>query len=187
MAQIQSWVTILGGAGLHFLHTEVPTLRDILRKRLLIQEKKMLVEGGGRKNYSVREMIEEQLTAIYAQWAKSNVKFKPPVVAERKPLVNKLIKAWDKVTDIALKKETKANVVSIWESKLEDSDQPPCKEDCTKQAHIDCSCEDAQKVPVLDLAWLKGQREKTGSKSKYQIKNADVKETEKQINTAKRK
>ena len=155
----------------------------------------MLVEGGGRKNYSVREMIEELVTAIYAQRAKSNVKFKPLVVAERKPLVNKLIKAWEKVTDIALKKETKANVVSIWESKLdklfditlcqcpitlcEDSDQPPCMEDCTKQAHIDCSCEAAQKVPVLDLAWLKGQKEKTRSKSKYQMKNADVKETAK--------
>ena len=104
-------------------------------------------------------MIEELVTAIYAQWAKSNVKFKPPVVADRKPLVNKLIKAWEKVTEIALKKETKANVVSIWEPELdklfdttlfqclitlcEDSDQPPWEVDCIKQAHIDCSCEAA--------------------------------------------
>ena len=51
-------------------------------KGLLIQEEKMLQEGGGRKNYSVRDMIEELVTANYAQWAKSNVKFKPPVVAD---------------------------------------------------------------------------------------------------------
>ena len=163
----------------------------------------MLEEGGGRKNFSVRDMVEELVTAIYAQWEKSNVKFKPPVVADRKPLVNKLRKAWERMTDIALKKETKAHVVSYWESRLdklfditlcqcpitlcEDSDQPPCEEDCIKQAHINCSCEAAQKVPVLELAWLKGQKEKTGSKFKYQMKNADLKETEKQINTAKRK
>ena len=65
----------------------------------------MLEEGGGRKNYCVRDMIEELVTAIYAQWAKSNVKFKLPVVADRKPLVNKLIKAWEKVTEIAHKQE----------------------------------------------------------------------------------
>ena len=40
---------------------------------------------------------------------------------------------------------------------------------------------------MLDLGWLKGQKEKTGSKSKYQMKNADLKETAKQMNSAKRK
>ena len=44
----------LGGAVLDFLHTEVATLRDVLRKGLLIKEETMLEEGGGRKNYSAR-------------------------------------------------------------------------------------------------------------------------------------
>ena len=43
-----------GGASLDFLHTELPTLRNVLRKGLLIQEEK--TEGGEIKNYSVREI-----------------------------------------------------------------------------------------------------------------------------------
>ena len=96
----------LGGAGLEFLPTEVPTLRDVLRKGVLIQEEKMLTDGGDRKNYPVKEMIDELVTAIYAQWTKSNVKFKPPVVSNRKALISRLENAWEKVSAIVLKKET---------------------------------------------------------------------------------
>ena len=42
------------GPATDLLLTEVPTLRDILRKGLLIQEEKIIAEGGGRKNIPVQ-------------------------------------------------------------------------------------------------------------------------------------
>ena len=68
-----------------------------------------------------------------------------------------------------------------------DSDSPPCKENCKAEAHIDCSCEKSVKIPVLELAWLKGQRDKIGSRSKHQMGGADMVETAKQDKTSKRK
>ena len=185
----------LGGAGREFLPSEVPTLRDVLRKGILIQENKMLEEGGERKNFPVREMIEELVTDVYNQWEKSNIKFKSPVVSDRKPMVMRLENAWKKVNLIPLKKETKPNVVKIWESKLDrlfditfcqcpitlcsDTAQPPCKDDCKAEAHIQCSCTKEQKLLVLELAWLKSQREKAGSKSKQKMISEDKEETPK--------
>ena len=193
----------LGGAGCDFLPTEVPTLRDVLRKGLLIQETKMLEDGGDRKNYPVKPMIEELVKSIYLQWYKANAKFIPPVVRSAPTLVKRLLEAWEKVTAIALKKETKQKTVASWESKLdklfditvcqcpitlcENSSAPPCKKDCKAEAHIICNCEKSVKVPVLDLVWLKGQREKTGSRSTHLIGGPDMAETEKQKKAAKRK
>ena len=45
------------GPGAELLPTEVPTPRDILRKGILIQEEKMLSEGGERKNFPINQMI----------------------------------------------------------------------------------------------------------------------------------
>ena len=104
----------LGGPGCDFLPTEVPTLRDVLRKGLLIREAKMLEDGGDRKNYPVRPMIEELVSNIHDQWKKSNVKFTPPVVTNSKSLVNRLLNVWEKVTAIAQKKETKPKLVNSY-------------------------------------------------------------------------
>ena len=191
------------GPGAELLPTEVPTLRDILRKGILIQEEKMLSEGGERKNFPINQMIEELTTSLYSQWEKSNFKFKPPVVSEIINVVRRLTKAWEKFTAISQRKETKESVVSTWESKLdilfditichcpitlcEETDSPPCQEGCGAAAHISCNCPAQVKLPVSDLAWLKGQREKIGSKSKYQIKDADIKYTKEVEKTAKRK
>ena len=185
----------LGGTGKEFLPSEVPTLRDVLQKGLLIQECKMLEGGGGRKNYPVREMIEELVTAVYLQWEKSSSMFKPPVVSDKKALVQRVKRLWEKATAIALKKETKEAVVSSFESKLDrlfditvcQCTITLCNEGCIKEAHIFCTCMKDKKVPLLELSWLKSQREKTGSKSNLQMVTEDKKETEKQQRYEERK
>ena len=50
------------------------------------------------------------------------------------------------------------------------------------QAHIRCTCKKEQKIPVLDLAFIKAQRDKTGSTSSYQIGLPDYPETRRQVN-----
>ena len=67
----------LGGPGIDFTPSEVPTLRDVLFKGILIQENKMLMEGGERKSFPVKDMIRELASSIYCQWYKSNAKFSP--------------------------------------------------------------------------------------------------------------
>ena len=57
-----------------------------------------------------------------------------------------------------------------------------CEEDCVAQAHIQCTCKKEQKIPVLDLAFIKAQSDKTGSTSSYQIGLPDYPETRRQVN-----
>ena len=76
----------------------------------------MLTDRGDRKNYPVKEIIDKLVTEIYAQWTKSNVKFKPTVVSNRKALISRLENAWEKASAIALKKETRPNIVSTLKS-----------------------------------------------------------------------
>ena len=42
-------------------------------------------------------------------------------------------------------------------------------EGCVIEAHINCSCSKERKIPVKDLAYIKGQKEKVGSKGPHQM------------------
>ena len=119
-----------------------------------------------------------------------NVQFQFPVVSDRKALVQRLKYAWEKVNLIALRKITKHNIVKIWESKLDklfdittcqcpitlckETKESSCINDCTYKAHIQCSCSKDKKLPLLELAWMKYQQDKVGSKSKQQIISEDM-------------
>jgi hypothetical protein len=53
--------------------------------------------------------------------------------------------------------------------------------ECLQNAHICCSCPREEKLPVLDLAFLKAQREKEGEKGRMMITSTvDMKEQERQ-------
>ena len=55
------------GPGKEFLPTEVPTLRGVLRKALLIQEEHILDEVGDRRSLSVADLmikVEEELIIV---------------------------------------------------------------------------------------------------------------------------
>ena len=52
-------------------------------------------------------------------------------------------------------------------------------EGCDINAHISCSCERQKKIPVKELFYIKGQREKIGSRGSHQIGAPDLVESKK--------
>ena len=40
----------------------------------------------------------------FSQWEKSNFRFQPPVISEKKKVIRRLIYAWEKFSAIAIKK-----------------------------------------------------------------------------------
>ncbi|KAK1886299.1 3-deoxy-D-manno-octulosonic acid kinase [Dissostichus eleginoides] len=51
---------------------------------------------------------------------------------------------------------------------------------CVIQAHINCSCSREKRIPLKDLAYTKGQKEKVGSKGSHQIGGPDLQEHKRQ-------
>ena len=67
------------GAGKEFSLADVPTVRAVIRRGLLLKEQKA-EEGVDHKNYPTKDMARDLATLVVAQWQKANVKFKYPVI-----------------------------------------------------------------------------------------------------------
>ena len=57
----------LVGTGKEFLPSEVPTLRDVIRKGIQIQQDN-IYKGISRNNYSISNMIRELTKLVINQW-----------------------------------------------------------------------------------------------------------------------
>ena len=55
-----------------------------------------------------------------------------------------------------------------------------CSSTCVSGIHIFCDCSREKKIPVIELAFMKGQREKFGSIGLHQIGPVDLPETRRQ-------
>ena len=80
----------LVGPGKEFLPSDVPTLRGVMQRGLLIKERLMLEEGRGKKQVQVSEIVEELVPLIEVQWQNSNPRFCPPVTIQGYSLRKKL-------------------------------------------------------------------------------------------------
>ena len=82
----------LGGEQ-ELLPTKVPTLRDILRKGLMIQREMLIMMKVDRRNFKVNEMADQLSDLVIKRWTKANALFKPPVVIAKKSLSKNISKA----------------------------------------------------------------------------------------------
>ena len=144
----------------------------------------MLVEEVDRRNFTVRELSEKLAGEVTTIWCSSNPQFVPPVVSSSKSLADRISIAWKKFQSICHGRENK-KTADTWTAKLdklfditicrcsiflcEESESQCSGSNCSAGAHINCTCPRSIKLPVLDLAWLKSQREKIGSKSKFPV------------------
>ena len=69
----------LVGPGKHFLTSEVPTLRAVMQRGILLQQERLIVEDVQRNNYPMAELAKDLAQLVILQWRKSNANFKPPV------------------------------------------------------------------------------------------------------------
>ena len=192
------------GKGKEFDVTEVPTLRAVIQRGLLIKENWMLGQADCKKNeITLQDICKELASDISKQWLKSNNKFSPPVVIEQHSIVIKVRRLWERVEKVAqgnAKKAEKVKIDSMLDKLVditncshqirlckEAGSGCPDHENCKAKAHIECSCIARNKIPVLDLEWLYYQREKVGEKSNMKMGPVDWAETEKQVKALKNK
>jgi hypothetical protein len=196
------------GKGKEMSQTELPTLRDCFQYGIFLRETNM--DFMNHITHDTRVMAKEILNGIRERWERASAKFKPPVTATDKTIENKLVTLWDKASKIAWKHLTSAKEINNFEENLDKLfDITKCKcpivncedvtctgchcgeKDCTGcpkpgtsslvPCHIICKCPADQKLPLIELSFIRAQREKVGEKSAAMIGNADKKESKKQI------
>ena len=62
-----------------------------------------------------------------------------------------------------------------------------CSLNCKQEAHITCTCKREEKVPVLELRFIRSQRDKEGSNSSHIIGGKDESESKRQEKAIKNK
>ena len=162
----------LVGTGKEFLPSEVPTLRDIIRKDIEIQQG-VIYKGISRNNFSVTNLARELTDLVINQWHKSNANFQPPVTIDTRTIALLIEKKWNILREISRGKAKKGceekimpfleKLFDITACKCEiylcDTERANCN-GCHYGAHISCSCPQKQIIPLLELRWLYYQRKK---------------------------
>ena len=67
------------GPAKEFLPSEVPTLRAIIQRGLLVRDRLLLEQGSAKTGIHTKDIIAELVPLISTQWQMSNAKFSPPV------------------------------------------------------------------------------------------------------------
>ena len=182
------------GSPQDFSPADVPTLRAVIRRGLLLKEE--MKEGGiDPRHYSARAIAHDLAPIVEAQWQKANVNFVFPVIVSRQRIVEKIFTLWTKVYDVAYgrgKAKERAKVDESMEKLLDivfcthpihlcSDPMSKCSKlkKCKVKAHALCTCLKEEKVPVLELQWLHSQRLKVGEKGGMQMGSGDVKFTKK--------
>ena len=158
--------------------------------------------------HDTRALAKEILSEVRMRWNRASAKFKPPVTAADVTIENKLVSLWDKASQIAWKRLTSAKEINKFEEQLDklfditkckcpivSCDEFPCTgchcgvKECTGcpkpgtsglvPCHVICKCPADQKLPLIELPFLRAQRQKVGGKSAAMIGNADKKESQK--------
>ena len=189
----------LVGPGKEFLPSEVPTLRALIQKGILMQEDN-LHNNIIRSKYPIKDMAKDLVQLILAQWQKSNIDFQPPVTKHEKTIADIIVAKWETLRKVSQKRANKKETENIINclDKLFDITTCQCiiylcndeKTDCSGcslGAHIFFKCQQDQKIPKLELKWLYLQRQKIGEKSTLQMSVNDFKESQRKLKGVKRK
>ena len=198
-ASIKSSISQYIGSGKEFTLTELPTLREVLRYGVFLQEKYKIEHDKDYRNYSIQDVAKDVLPSLLAQWKRANCEFKPPVIIQESSICRKIIKEWETARDISRKRISKKGQIEYFSIKLDklfdlckyQCPIKPCDEincnGCINQVHVVCQCSRDEKIPILELPFMKAQREKIGVKSSMQIGLNDAKESNSQNKLQKRK
>ncbi|KAG7158477.1 hypothetical protein Hamer_G027622, partial [Homarus americanus] len=114
------------------------------------------------------------IVPLLHQWTKANALFKPPVINQCRTIELKLTKLWHKAVETSLGKGNLARKNEFLHTLDTLFDILTCKcsiqlcseSNCShsgkreNNSHIDCGCPREKKIPVLELEFIKAQRQK---------------------------
>ena len=167
---------------------ELPTVRDLIRYGLYLRE----ISDQDRRNYTNEQLVTDLMTGLLAQWSKANSKFTEPVINSKARIRAKLKAMWDQANKVSSNraKVHERNQFMVKLEKLMDiltckcdikaCSDLGCSSACVSGVHIACDCCRESKIPVIELAYIKGQREKVGSVGPHQMGPVDFPETKRQ-------
>lgn len=186
----QVWTHLhdLVGSGSELPVAELPTVRDLMRYGLYLRQ----VSDEDRRNYTNDEIIVDIMNALLSQWCKANPRFTEPVVNSQKRIKTKLKGIWELATKVSLgrakiqerenfmKKLDRLMDILTCKCKISSCCGAECCNNCIGDVHISCTCRREFKIPVIELAFIKSQREKVGSIGHHQMGSVDYPESKRQ-------
>ena len=193
-ATLMTKLSTLVGVGKEFIASDVPTLRSVIQRGILIQERNIHNEIA-YCFYSNKELSLELAQLVIDQWQKSNALFTGSVIYHRRSIAERIKKKWTELSNFAQEKGKRKGAKQIIDNELDKLfDILWCKcpitccreansncEGCNLGAHISCKCPSESKIPTQDLLWVYCQRAKTGDMSELQMGSIDVKERRRQM------
>ena len=168
--------------------SELPTLRQCLKYGLHLREI-------SEEEIEVRDMCKCILSEVNMVWNKASARIN---LVSDKYAIDKLVHEWDTAKECTKRgaKTTKVSNFKIKLDKLFDLCKCKCKlfecsekscAGCKYRAHVDCKCHKEDKIPLMELGFMKSQRDKVGDRGSMQIGSKDVIETKKQARYLERK
>ena len=143
----------------------------------------------------VRDMCKGILSEVNMVWNKANARIH---LVREKYAIDKLVQEWETAKDCT-KWGAKTTTVSKFKEKLDKLfDLCKCKcniYECAEKScvvckyctHVDGKTRKEDKIPLMELAFMKSQRDKVGDRGAMQIGSKDFIETKKQIRYLERK
>ena len=98
--QSYSKLSELVGSGKDFLPSEVPTLRAVIQKGILIREGVLVELEKAKTEVHSKDIIAQLVPLIVAQWQISNAKFTPAVTIKEKSIRTKVERPWWMVEEV---------------------------------------------------------------------------------------
>ncbi|KAG7163873.1 putative leucine zipper transcription factor-like protein 1-like 6, partial [Homarus americanus] len=175
---------------------ELPTARDLLGYGLFRRE----MNEEDRRNYPVDHLVNNDIVpGLLAHWRKANALFTEPVINTEVRIKSKMKALWNVALKVSMgnvnlqvkpkfmMKLDKLVDILTCHCVMRSCSELGCNPVCNSEVHIDCRCRKEQKIPVQELAFIRGKREKVGSVGSHQMGLADRPETRKQEARQKRK
>ncbi|XP_043213832.1 N-alpha-acetyltransferase 35, NatC auxiliary subunit-like isoform X2 [Amphibalanus amphitrite] len=192
------------GGGKEFDPSELPTLRAVIQKGILVKQKLMIEEETAKQKIERGDILKTVVPLILGQWHKANAKFCPPVIIKEKSLAVRIERLWKRVEDVAWgrvkNKKEKEAVEKLLDELLDittchhrvmlcQDPESGCvdQDKCKFKAHVRCCCPLESKIPKMELRWLYSQRHKRQEKSDVAIGGDDRPKSRRQRSAAKRK
>ena len=174
----------------------MPTNRDVLCHGQLLKERAL--EG---KQYTNKQMAADLAIIIIAHWEHANSMFKFPVIISKQRVNAKIVELWErmrifvymragntkKARELFISKLDKLFDVLHCKCSMKSKKEDFCKKTCPDKLHIHCTCSRETRIPALEHDYVKAQRDKHGSKSKFQLGPVDIVETQRQLKAIQRK
>ena len=150
---------------------ELATLRDVLAAGMFLKESLNHVKEMSSNQFAMN--LTDQVLAVYH---KANSQFKPgTILITQRAISEKIQNAWKKAMSMVQKK-TKVNkdsrefmnkmdrLFNLFYCKcgIVSCLDEGCKDDCIQGAHSICSCPRVNRIPPLELPFVKDQKEKVG-------------------------